>query len=190
MPQSKPVQPSKTSVKTIPIKKVALKQVVTADKPVLKPMTPIETTAPEEVKKTKKGPVFLIGLLVILLGAGSGYAFAGMRNGNNNVGGLKQEKGLKREVESHEITVGTKVGVADESTFRDSTEGELDKGGIDGEGSHHLTRPGGDSQTVYITSSIIDLDQFIGKKVKIWGETLASEKAGWFMDVGKLEILE
>jgi len=107
-----------------------------------------------------------------------------------SVGGLKNEPGLKRDVSSGEITVGTKVGVSDETTFDRDAEGTLEKGGIDGEGSHHLVRVGGESQTVYMTSSIIDLDQFIGRKVKIWGETIGAEKAGWFMDVGKLEVLE
>ncbi len=137
----------------------------------------------------KKGQPVVLGILVVLLGIGSGYGLAVMRNGEAS-GGLKNEPGLKREVTTNEITVGTKVGVADEKTFKDSAEGLLEKGGIDGEGSHNIKRPGGDSQTVYITSSIIDLDQFIGRKVKIWGETMAAEKAGWFMDVGKLEVLE
>jgi len=139
------------------------------------------------MQKTK--PI-VISLLVILLGIASGYGLALARNGGTSSTGLKNEPGLQREVASNEITVGTKVGIADEKTFKDSTEGQLEKGGIDGEGSHHLVRPGGDSQTVYITSSVIDLDQFIGRKVKVWGETMAADKAGWFMDVGKLEVLE
>lgn len=172
---------------------VPVNNVASAARPVLRPiaMKPSPATIPaQKGQNMKKGPLFIIGLIVVLLGAGSGYVFAAMRNGGGGVSGLKNEAGLQREVTSSEITVGTKVGVADESTYKDSTEGTLEKGGIDGEGSHHLTRPGGESQTVYITSSIIDLDQFVGRKVKIWGETVSSQKAGWFMDVGKLEVLE
>ena len=80
------------------------------------------------------------------------------------------------------------AGIPDKSTFKDTTEGTLREGGIEGEGSFHLERPGGKSQTVYLTSSTVDLSEYIGKKVKVWGETHTSEKAGWLMDVGYVEV--
>ncbi len=52
-----------------------------------------------------------------------------------------------------------------------------------------MVRPGGDSQNVYLTSSIIDLSRFVKKKVKVWGETHAAQHVGWLMDVGRLEVL-
>lgn len=79
------------------------------------------------------------------------------------------------------------AGVADKSTFKDSAEGVLKEGGIDGEGNFHLERPGGASQNVYLTSTTVDLTQFVGKKVKVLGQTFSSEKAGWLMDVGYIE---
>lgn len=82
------------------------------------------------------------------------------------------------------------VGIQDKKTFKDSAEGILKEGGIDGEGNFHLERPGGPSQNVYLTSSTVDLSQFVGKKVRVWGETFAAEKAGWLMDVGLVEIIE
>lgn len=82
------------------------------------------------------------------------------------------------------------VGSTDVKTFRDVAEGVLEKGGIDGEGTHKLIRPGGESQTAYLTSSIINLDDYVGKKVRVWGETFAAQKAGWLMDVGRVEVLE
>ncbi|MDO8269715.1 MAG: hypothetical protein Q7T54_03530, partial [Candidatus Levybacteria bacterium] len=63
------------------------------------------------------------------------------------------------------------------------------EGGIDGEGEYHLERPGGDSQNVYMSSSTVDLAQFTGRKVKVWGQTNSAQKAGWLMDVGKVEVL-
>ena len=80
-------------------------------------------------------------------------------------------------------------GLPAEKVLRDSAEGTLESGGIDGEGTHKLIRPGGVSQTVYLTSSLLDLEQYVGKKVKVWGETFAAKKAGWLMDVGKVEVL-
>lgn len=81
------------------------------------------------------------------------------------------------------------VGSADTKTFPDSAEGTLEAGGYNGEGTHKLVREGGDSQTVYLTSSVIDMEEFVGQKVRIWGATFAAKKAGWLMDVGKVEVL-
>jgi len=167
-------------------------QIQSAPHSVVRPLTtePVITKTEQKGTGMKKIQPIIIGLIIVLFGIGSGYGLATARSGGISVGGLKNEPGLKRDVSSGEITVGTKVGVSDETTFDRDAEGTLEKGGIDGEGSHHLVRVGGESQTVYMTSSIIDLDQFIGRKVKIWGETIGAEKAGWFMDVGKLEVLE
>ncbi len=82
------------------------------------------------------------------------------------------------------------AGVKNEKLFPDSAEGILREGGIDGEGNYHLERPGGESQNVYLTSSTVDLSQFLNKKVKVWGKTYKGEKAGWLMDVGYIEIVK
>lgn len=84
---------------------------------------------------------------------------------------------------------GKTAGSKDTKTFPDSAEGDLEAGGINGEGTHKLIRPGGDSQTVYLTSSVLDLNQFVGRKVKVWGQTFSAKKAGWLMDVGRVEVL-
>lgn len=85
---------------------------------------------------------------------------------------------------------GQEVGSTDLKTFKDEATGVLEKGGLDGEGSHKLIREGGPSQTAYLTSSVVDLDQFVGKKVQVWGETHTGQKAAWLMDVGRVKILE
>jgi hypothetical protein len=61
---------------------------------------------------------------------------------------------------------------------------------MDGEGQFHLVRPGGDSQNVYLTSSTVDLSEFIGRKVTIWGQTQKAQKVGWLMDVGGVKVLD
>lgn len=127
-----------------------------------------------------------IAAVVIILGIASGYVLNSQKGGVNSSLGGKQVA----PAPSGEVKKGQVFGSTDEKAFRDSAEGELQKGGLDGEGSHKLIRPGGDSQTVYLTSSVLDLDQFVGKKVKVWGETNKSTKAGWLMDVGRVEILE
>ena len=123
-----------------------------------------------------KIPVFaVIAVIVVGLGLFTGLTLAKMKSGGASFlpGGKKAEK---------------TAGIVDKKTFKDSATGILKEGGIDGEGSYHLERPGGVSQNVYLTSSTVDLSSYVGKKVKVWGETFASEKAGWLMDVGLVEL--
>lgn len=129
--------------------------------------------------------VKLVALLitVVLLGIGSGY-FLAKNTGKTALTNL----GVPGSTST--VAKGTVVGSDDLKTFKDMAEGKLEKGGIDGEGQFHLVRPGGESQNVYMTSSIVDLSLFIGKKVKVWGETQKAQKAGWLMDVGRVEVLE
>lgn len=74
--------------------------------------------------------------------------------------------------------------------FKDSATGTLEKGSINGEGTHILNRPGGPSQRASLTSSVVDLDLFVGKKVEVKGETNASNKTAWLLDVGTIKIVE
>lgn len=82
------------------------------------------------------------------------------------------------------------AGINDTKTFRDCATGQLEKGGIEGEGTHHLIREGGPSQTAYLTSSVVDLDQFVGRMVQVCGQTIASQHAGWLMDVGIIKQVQ
>lgn len=74
--------------------------------------------------------------------------------------------------------------------FKDTATGTIEKGSINGEGTHILNRPGGPSQRASLTSSVIDLDLFIGKNVEIKGETNSSTKTSWLLDVGTIKIIE
>lgn len=84
------------------------------------------------------------------------------------------------------------VGIKDEEVFRDHAQGRIEANDFSQveEGSHRLMRLGGESQTAYLTSSVVDLDQFVGKCVEVWGETFAGQSAGWLMDVGRVKILD
>jgi hypothetical protein len=86
-----------------------------------------------------------------------------------------------------------KVGVIygnQEKVFKDTAVGVIEKGNINGEGTHILNRPGGPTQRASLTSSAVDLDLFIGKNVEIKGETNASTKTSWLIDVVSIKILE
>lgn len=126
--------------------------------------------------------VIVAFVLVILLGIVSGYFLTGKKVGSVTTNTTSTPG--NSNVES-----GTVVGSNDTNTFKDIAEGTLREGGIDGEGAFHLERPGGSSQNVYLTSSIVDLSKFVGKKIKVWGQTQAAQHAGWLMDVGKIQVL-
>ncbi len=126
--------------------------------------------------------------VVLLLGVGTGLAGAYLTTRGSGVAVVSPENQKTAQEVENAVRVGAVFGVPDEKTFRDDTSGILIKGGLDGEGSHTLLRPGGESQNVYLTSSVVDLDQFEGHEIRIWGETFKGQKAGWLMDVGRVEI--
>ena len=68
------------------------------------------------------------------------------------------------------------AGIVDKKTFKDSVEGILREGGIDGEGNFHIERPGGVSQNTYLTSSTVDLSGYIGKKSRSGDKLLQVKK--------------
>lgn len=150
------------------------------------PTPPQEETLVKEFPTVKKFPPLksiLVILLIMIAGVATGYLLSARRA---KVSQLKSTESISAEG----LKVGDAFGSPDEETFRDEAQGVLAKGGIDGEGSHRLLRPGGESQNVYLTSSVLDLDQFENHKIKIWGETFSAQKAGWLMDVGRVEVLE
>jgi len=150
-----------------------------------------QTTAEEEGKEenffsSPKGKIItaIVAVVVIVLGVFSGKLLAkpGEQEVKTATSGVAAGEEIKR---------GMEFGLPDaEKTFKDNAIGVLKEGGIDGEGTHHLEREGGPSQNVYLTSSTVDLSQLTGRKIQVWGETFASQKAGWFMDVVKVKVLE
>lgn len=127
----------------------------------------------------------LVVMVIILAGVFSGYFLANRgvslpEKETELVGGVKLVQGPQE------------VGIKDEELFPDTAQGriEVNDSEVVTEGSHKLIRPGGESQTAYLTSSVLDLNQFLGKCVQLWGETFAGQKAGWLMDVGRVKVLD
>lgn len=145
------------------------------------PTITIKGTSVDMTRKSNKSflPIVLGIALMVLAGIGTGYALS-----RSKVQGVTVTEGGAKMINTE-----TMVGSLD-AVFSDEAEGLLVEGGIDGEGTHHLERDGGPSRYVYLVSSVVALDEYVGKRVKVWGETNTAQKAGWLMDVGKLEILE
>lgn len=129
------------------------------------------------VKNKETIIISMIAVLVVALGIFTGWNLSG---GSTNSSSDLVVPGSKQTAQE--------AGIDDESAFPDSIEGKLESGGIAGEGTHHLVREGGDSQNVYLTSTVIDLESFVGKDVTVWGQTTSAQKAGWLMDVGKIKV--
>ncbi len=124
----------------------------------------------------------ILGVVVaaLILGTLTGYIMS------TKSGGLKSS--------ALSLGVGTpKSAQQDTRTFKDFAEGvikvkPLPAAGEYTEGTHTLVREG--AVPVALTSSVVDLSQYEGKKVKVFGETQKALKEGWLMDVGKVEEIK
>ena len=150
---------------------------------------PVEKSFQEPEQKKGIDKILIGGIIAsLVLGTITAVAinhFTG-KSGQAGVGGsVGQATGEKGQ----QVKVGESYGSKD-SVFKDSATGVVEANGIDGEGTHRLLREGGESQTAHLTSSVVDLDMFIGRKVEVWGETFDSEKAGWLLDVGRVKVIE
>jgi hypothetical protein len=135
----------------------------------------LHTLETKEVDEVSYSSFFTFVAVAVVIGAVIGF-------------GLTR---LNKKTTSNDVTTkntAQSAGIVDKKTFKDSVEGILREGGIDGEGNFHIERPGGVSQNAYLTSSTVDLSNYVGKKVKVWGQTFSGQTAGWLMDVGSVEI--
>lgn len=154
----------------------AVVEIAHTDAPVIKPIEPAKE-GETLMKLLSTKTIIGVYLALILLGVGTGYLLShtGTRgSGNAAISGT--------------VNTGKVVGSTDTTTFKDSAVGVIQKGGTNGEGTHSLIRDGGPSQTVTLISSVVDLDQYAGKKVKVFGQTMAAKTAAWLMDVGRVEL--
>lgn len=103
------------------------------------------------------------------------------------LGNKKNTSSLSTELDNKPVTSAQQ----DKRTFRDFAEGKIEKRPAPKnpedyiEGTHMLIRDG--AVPVALTSSVVDLSQYEGKRVKVFGETQKAIKEGWLMDVGKVE---
>ena len=140
-------------------------------------------------ESTPKSIYPLIIVVAIVAGFGASRLFPSQTETKVSKQESLVENQAAQVVEGQEIKVGVLYGNTSK-TFADGATGIVKSGGINGEGTHTLEREGGKTQNAALTSSVVDLDLFIGKKVEVKGETNKSNKAGWLLDVGSIKILE
>lgn len=120
--------------------------------------------------------LILVLFISVILGIATGYFLSSKSKGLSSV--------------SLPVLKEVKNATQDTKTFRDFAEGvvrpiEVNSSNEYSEGTHILEREG--AYPVTLTSSVVDLSKYEGKKVKVFGETQKALKAGWLMDVGKVE---
>lgn len=128
-------------------------------------------------------PVRLLSGMVVIsvvLGAITGY--------------ILSTKGPGRQAAPSLMGGTPKTAQQDAKTFRDFAEGVIKAKPEPAdpaeyvEGTHFLERAR--AVPVALTSSVVDLSKYEGKKVKVFGETQKALKEGWLMDVGKVEQIK
>lgn len=121
--------------------------------------------------------LLLTVLISLSLGSLTGYILATRGSTKNNIS-----------------VAAPKTAQQDARTFRDFAEGVIKAKPEPSdpeeyvEGTHLLERE--KAVPVALTSSVVDLSLYEGKKVKVYGETQKALKEGWLMDVGKVEELK
>lgn len=142
----------------------------------------IQEKIAKPIFSTENPRKLLLGVVIaaVVLGVFTGY--------------LLSTKGTGYQTSPLSVVGTPKNPQADTRTFRDFAEGTLkarpEAADPDEyvEGTHILERTGG--VPVALTSSVVDLSQYEGKKVKVFGETQKALKEGWLMDVGKVEEIK
>jgi hypothetical protein len=141
--------------------------------------------------KNQAVKIIILSIVAIGLGLGSAYFTRGTSPPpDTKTTSDGQEITAVAPEDKSTIKKGDVFGSNNEAVFKDNATGYLQAGGFEDEGSHTLMRAGGKSQYVYLTSSVTDLDKFIGMEIRVWGETFRGEKAGWLMDVGRVEVVD
>jgi hypothetical protein len=129
---------------------------------------------------SSKTKIILAVVVIVLAGSGVGYVLSTRLN--------PQVAGGTASLE--EVKTDKEVGLKDEKTFPDSAQGILEKGGLSGEGTHKLVLDSNPKNAAYLVSSVVDLDEFVGKHIEVRGQTMDANKAAWLMDVGFVKLLE
>lgn len=176
--ETTPAQPAPTSKVQPPVDG---QRVDSHNQPAGTPAVPLKT-----MKKRSFASILPVVVITVLLGVGSGFLLNKVVPAGAVPGDAETPVA---QVATGDVKAGDVFGSADAKAFADSVTGYLEAGGIEGEGSHRLLRAGGETQTVYLTSSVTDLSKFEQMEIKVWGETFRGQKAGWLMDVGRVEVV-
>jgi len=131
----------------------------------------------------------LIILLIIFAGGATGYLLSKSKMANSIKGSITNSNTSGSVNSTSNVK---EAGNNNPTVYKDKSQGRLEVNDNQNipDGSHKLIRQGGDNQTVYLVSTVVDLNQFVDKCVEVSGETFSSQKAGWLMDIGYIKVLD
>lgn len=141
---------------------------------------------------SKKLPLYVIVVsLSLVIGFFLSRFFPGLSpfSANSSTSSAGQSVTLTQQATTEDIKPGVLYGQTGQD-FSDTASGIIRSGTINGVGTHILERQGGKTQWASLTSSAVDLDLFIDKTVEVNGQTNASNKTSWLLDVGTIKIIE
>jgi len=152
---------------------------------------PLSQTTPNTQKseKIKSRYLIMVALLGIFVSFWLSRFFPSGSSQPISLPGQEKTLSADQISSTDDIEIGKTYGQTD-GNFSDIATGTIEKGNINGVGTHILNRQGGTSQRASLISSVVDLDMFVGKLVEIKGETNSSDKTSWLLDVGSIKILE
>src|SRR3972149_10586545 len=128
-------------------------------------------TAPKQAKFAKILPYFIV-VVIVALGIGTGLVASSVQK-------AKAQNQQAKSIEEEELSPQQQESFA--QTFRDEAEGTVEKNDdLDkyAQGTHKLLRSGGESQTAYLTSSVLALDEYFCRKENGFGATFGSSPVG------------
>lgn len=145
---------------------------------VSEPVMPVERKVVHKLPESGNAKMksLIVAFIVVVAGVATGYMLSGA-----------SANGSSPSPTSNVATDQAGEVQVNEEIFSDVAQGVLREGGTEGEGTHYLDTGAGAEKYVYLLSTVLDLDPFVGKKVEVQGQTLAAENAGWLMDVGKIK---
>lgn len=158
--------------------------------------TPVSMPKAHPVIKAKSlallSPSVLLIILVIAVGLGYFISRIAPLSGSKTASLLLgQQNAISTENITDKSTIEVGKLYGDTATiFKDAATGTVEKGSINGVGTHILNREGGATQRASLTSSVVDLDLFVDRRVEVKGETNASKQTSWLLDVGSVKVLQ
>lgn len=131
--------------------------------------------------------LIILVIISVISGLATGYFLAGKNSGSG--GGLINPAADSSNAKSN-ITIPDQAVSTACPDFAQGTLKPIAKAADPSqysEGTHLLERTG--QTPVTLTSSAVDLTKYEGKNIKVFGATQKALKAGWLMDVCKVEQL-
>ena len=124
------------------------------------PQVPVSTPIVPKKSNNSKTIIFIIVVLGVVSGFWTSRFWPATKSGNSIVDTVTQKDvtSLDNVKDQSNLEIGKYYGDTAKS-FKDTATGTIEKGSINGEGTHILNREGGKSQRASLTLSLIHISE-------------------------------